>query len=399
MSNDTLHQRIAAIKARVELESEMKRRGISLRASGGSTARLEGCCPFHDDSTPSLFVYKASQQFHCFGCGIHGDVIDFVQLLSGLTFGEALRALEQGQPSPVAEVHRATSVTRNAQALLPQRSGHHRSPSKPMSMPAENHAPILSVALSIYQEVLSRHALALSYLAERGIAPQTREQIALGYSDGQALRQALSGHAESWHAAQRAGLLTRGGKEWFSGRIIIPEVRKSKALTPTCVWMIGRLLPNLAPQMFVLRRDQRYLGLRFPKPLLGYAQAIENIHQSRSGLQGILLVEGAVDYVLARQWELPAVPVALLSTHPSRFQWEQLLHLQTISGLPVLDWHDADERGRLGALSTWERLHGYPRLMLPEIEGVKDLADVALHPFGLVQLAHGWQGMSDGDAL
>jgi hypothetical protein len=226
---------------------------------------------------------------------------------------------------------------------------------------------------------------------------QTREQIALGYSDGQALRQAFSGHAGAFHAAQRAGLLTRGGKEWFSGRIIIPEVQKGRALTPTCVWMIGRLLPHLSPQMFVLRRDQRYLGLRLPKPLLGYAQAIENIHHS--GLQGILLVEGAVDYVLARQWGLPAVPVALLSTHPSRLQWEQLLHLQTTSGLPVLDWHDADERGRLGALSTWDRLAGYPRLMIPEMAGIKDLADLANAPLGAATLAHAWQGMSDGDPL
>ena len=64
MSNETLKSRIAAIKARVDIISEMKRRGIALRACGGS--RLEGLCPFHEDATPSLSVYVESQQFHCF---------------------------------------------------------------------------------------------------------------------------------------------------------------------------------------------------------------------------------------------------------------------------------------------------------------------------------------------
>jgi hypothetical protein len=47
----------------------------------------------------------------------------------------------------------------------------------------------------------------------------------------------------------------------------------------------------------------------------------------------------------------------------------------------------------------WERLDGYPSRMIPEIEGIKDLAELAVHPFGFVKLAHAWQGMSDGDPL
>jgi hypothetical protein len=163
--------------------------------------------------------------------------------------------------------------------------------------------------------------------------------------------------------------------------------------------MIGRLVPNLPSQTFVIRRQQRYLGLRLPKPLLGYAHAIEHLQRQDHHLHGILVVEGAIDYVLARQWALPAVPVALLSTHPSRAQLAELLHLQTISGLPILDWHDADARGRASALHLLDLLHGYKCRMIPEMEGIKDLADLALHPLGLAKLAHAWQGMSDGDPL
>lgn len=384
MNNEAIRVRIAAIKARVSLEQEMDRRGIPLRSCGGN--RLEGPCPFHEDSTPSLSIYLESQQFHCFGCGAHGDVIDFVQRIEGITFFEALQELEQGLGTHHQTAPRHRSI---------RRSPNHSRVGRTDETPVEQHIPILSMALSIYRQTLSRYTPALSYLETRGISKMTREQLKLGYSDGQTLRQVLSGGA--FHAAQQAGLLTRGGKEWFSGRVIIPEVRRGESLS--CLWMIGRLLPHLPVHVFVVRREQRYLGLKLPKPLLGYAHAIEDIRERPAGLHGILLVEGAVDYVLARQWRLPAVPVAPLSTHLSRLQWEQLVRLQTISGLPLLDWHDADTPGRLGALSTWDRLDGYPRLMIPEIAGIKDLADLANAPLGFAKLAHAWQGMSDGDAL
>ena len=391
MSNDLL-SRIAALKAQVDLIDEMERRGIALFARGGSTKRFEGQCPFHDDSTPSLSVYPESQQFHCFGCGAHGDVLDFVQRIEGITLLEALQRLEQGHTIPVPSINRITTKSREASGLPARR--------KPDSVPEAKEKPlsILSAALSIYREVLAHHPLALSYLAERGITPETRERLSLGYCDGLTLRRVLSGHAQSWRAAQQAGLLTRGGKEWFSGRIIIPEMGRA-GTQGYCTWMIGRLLPMLPAREFVIRREQRYLGIKLPKPLLGYTHALEDLRKRRDELAGILVVEGALDYVLARQWDLPVIPVALLSTHPSRTQFEQLLNLQRLSGLPIIDWHDADERGRMGALHLYNLLHGYSRLMLPEMTGIKDLADVAVHPFGSTRLAHAWQGMSDGDPL
>lgn len=52
-----------------------------------------GLCPFHSEKTPSLYVFEASQRFHCFGCGAHGDCIDFLRRLDGLNFREACAAL------------------------------------------------------------------------------------------------------------------------------------------------------------------------------------------------------------------------------------------------------------------------------------------------------------------
>ena len=50
------------------------------------------CCPFHSEKTPSMKIYE--QDFHCFGCGEHGDVISFVQKLFGLSFPDTLKKID-----------------------------------------------------------------------------------------------------------------------------------------------------------------------------------------------------------------------------------------------------------------------------------------------------------------
>ncbi len=53
----------------------------------------KGLCPFHDEKTPSFSVNPAGQYFKCFGCGVGGDVIKFIQLYKNITFKEALTEL------------------------------------------------------------------------------------------------------------------------------------------------------------------------------------------------------------------------------------------------------------------------------------------------------------------
>jgi len=55
--------------------------------------RHTGCCPFHEEKTPSFSIFENTNKFHCYGCGEHGDAIDFVMKLKNIKFNEAVQEL------------------------------------------------------------------------------------------------------------------------------------------------------------------------------------------------------------------------------------------------------------------------------------------------------------------
>ena len=65
-------------------------RVVPLKRAG---ANHKGCCPFHNEKTPSFVVSEQKQIFTCFGCGATGDVIEFTKRYYNLDFGEAVEKL------------------------------------------------------------------------------------------------------------------------------------------------------------------------------------------------------------------------------------------------------------------------------------------------------------------
>lgn len=82
-----------AIRAQFPLLNEVQRH-VKMRQAG---QEWKGCCPFHNERTPSFFVNPAKEKFHCQGCSASGDVVDFVALLNGITIGEAIDTLTGGK--------------------------------------------------------------------------------------------------------------------------------------------------------------------------------------------------------------------------------------------------------------------------------------------------------------
>jgi len=66
---------------------------VKLKKAGAQN--FTGLCPFHQEKTPSFSVHITRQWFHCFGCGVSGDVFTFVQKIENITFPEALRLIAQ----------------------------------------------------------------------------------------------------------------------------------------------------------------------------------------------------------------------------------------------------------------------------------------------------------------
>jgi DNA primase len=83
------------IRARVSLR-ELISRDVTLARAGHY---WRGLCPFHQERTPSFFIMPGDERFRCFGCGVAGDVIDYMKLTRNLTFHEAIDQLSAGHVS------------------------------------------------------------------------------------------------------------------------------------------------------------------------------------------------------------------------------------------------------------------------------------------------------------
>lgn len=83
---------IEAIKDQHPLLSVVEPR-VALKKRGGKPT---GLCPFHEEKTPSFVVYESDQRYHCFGCGAHGDIFDFLEQMDGLDIRAAAEKLTGG---------------------------------------------------------------------------------------------------------------------------------------------------------------------------------------------------------------------------------------------------------------------------------------------------------------
>src|ERR1700757_5148525 len=77
----------------------VKQQGENVRGVGGNVRlkkngqNFTGLCPFHSEKTPSFAVHPVKQIYHCFGCGVGGDVFKFVMEMDKCEFMEAVQAV------------------------------------------------------------------------------------------------------------------------------------------------------------------------------------------------------------------------------------------------------------------------------------------------------------------
>ena len=82
-------EELEQIRSRLNLV-EIVSQYVAVRPSG---ANYIACCPFHEDKTPSMTISREKGLFHCFGCGVGGDLFQFVMKIERLSFPEAVARL------------------------------------------------------------------------------------------------------------------------------------------------------------------------------------------------------------------------------------------------------------------------------------------------------------------
>lgn len=175
-------------------------------------ARYTGLCPFHDERTPSFSVEPQEKLYHCFGCGVGGDVIKFVEEKDGLNFAEAVELLadrygvelEREQEDPRAEARRQRR--RRLQELLDRAAG-------------------------FYSNTLweSKEAeKARDYLAERGLGEEVLRAFAVGYAPSAWDKLLVAGQRAGFSVEELRGVgLVQKGRsggdyDRFRERIMFP---------------------------------------------------------------------------------------------------------------------------------------------------------------------------------
>jgi len=164
---------------------------VQLRQRGGQN--MIGLCPFHKEKTGSFSVHQANQFFHCFGCGVSGDVYTFLQKIENITFPEAVRMVADKLGVPMPKVPYASpEEARQARMRGTLLDIHER-------------------ACAFFQERLKRPegAHAREYLKNRGLTSAIIAEFRIGFAPerGFILRDALASQFEE-DLLRESGLLS-----------------------------------------------------------------------------------------------------------------------------------------------------------------------------------------------
>lgn len=312
-------EKIAEVRDRIRLE-EWVGRTVQLHKKG---RRYVGLCPFHAEKTPSFGVSADKQLFHCFGCGVGGDLFDYVMRVEGLDF-----------PSAVRHLAAACGVD------LPQERV-----SDPQEQKKKAHLERLLSANAIAQETFDRALRgapeAQNYLEkERGLKPETISRFELGWAPASwsHLTEVLKDNDLSADVGVELGLLGRRARDGqpydrLRGRISFPirlpngricgfGARRADWLDPE-----GPKYLN-SPESAVYEKSKVLYGLHLAR------DDIRKKHQA-------LLVEGYLDVILLAQAGFSNV-VAGCGTALTDAHAKMLARL----GREVVTLYDGDLAGR-----------------------------------------------------
>ena len=254
---------------------------IRLRKAGAQN--YSGLCPFHKEKSPSFSVHAVRQFYHCFGCGVSGDVFSFVGKIENVGFPEAVRIVAQkaGIPLPKREF---SSPEQAAEARLRGKL-----------------LDLHETAAGWFEEQLRgpEGALAREYLAGRGLSAEGIAKFRIGYAPDSfnALRERLSPMADT-ETLRQSGLFS--SKEQGDGSFgpLYDRFRK-RVMFPICNES-GRVIAFTARTLETGdKAGPKYLNSP-ETPLYSKGSVLFNLDKAKTAIRQLefaLLVEGQMDCI------------------------------------------------------------------------------------------------------
>jgi DNA primase len=278
-----------------------------------------GLCPFHTEKTPSFTIDDEKQLYHCFGCGVGGDIYSLVMEKENLTFPEALKHLAEKYHVPLPEQQRIRPEVLKLEEKL---------------------FKINDLALGYFKKNLyntQEGTKALEYLKKRGLTEETIQTLKIGYAlnSWTALLDFFQAKNVPVSLLEKGGLVLPGSRtgeyrDRFRGRVIFPIF----SLTGRVVGFGGRTVIDAEP---------KYLNSP-DTPLYSKGKLLYGLNFSKDAIRDagmIILVEGYTDFSALYQAGIRNV-VASLGTALTAWQVGQAMRFAS----RMIINYDGDSAGK-----------------------------------------------------
>jgi DNA primase len=314
MTNHIPREFIQLLLSRIELVELIDGR-VPLRKK--SSNNYFACCPFHTEKSASFSVSQNKQFYYCFGCGAHGNAIDFLMQYDRMEFPEAVEAL-----------------ARQAGMEIPRES---RIFEKPVI--SNNLYELLENISKFYQLQLKQSAKAIEYLKRRGLSGEIAKEFGIGFAPA-GWDHVLQQFGKTQDLKQQlvdTGMLIKkedgGYYDRFRERIMFP-IRDRRG---RFIGFGGRIIDKgepkylNSPETAIFQKGHELYGL--------YQAEVTNRHLARA-----LIVEGYMDVIALFQHGI-TYAVATLGTATTANHLQRLFRETS----DIVFCFDGDQAGRTAA--------------------------------------------------
>jgi len=231
-------------------------------------------CPFHEEKTPSFVVSPEKQLFHCFGCGVGGNLFTFLMKWEKITFPEAVKMVAEKVGISIPILDGEDKRKRTIKEKLYRTN---------------------QLVAGLFRESLEKKRAIRDYLKKRGFSQEIIEKFGLGYAPSDDFLKLAQQKGLSLEDLKQSNLVVASQKKegwyaWFRSRLIFPISNAEGKICGFAGRVLGNSLPKYinSPQSPVFDKGRILYGLNFGQEVIRKKEEM-------------ILVEGYADVMALHQ--------------------------------------------------------------------------------------------------